>query len=196
MELANKYKEYSEFELEKLMVKMKGEELHTECGAVGTAEETLNIRSVTKKYKGVEAKSRTKGAGSGELKISLHMNYEMYKQAFGMNQQGLIKGVTAYGRKSTHPEFSMTALVLDEDGIEKLVAYPRCIIKTEPSSKIENGSEDVPEIEMTVALMPDGYDNCKYEALAGDIPEEIAAKWLESFEPDMVMAPEESIPEV
>lgn len=186
MALSTKYQEYSEFELEQMNVKFEGGTTYKETGAVGSAEESLEIKSVIKKYKGVEAKSRTRGTGTGTVKYSLHMNYEDYLEIFGMKDENLIQGVSAYGQTSQHKEFAITERVLDEDGTPKLIAYPRCMVKSGPANKIENASEEVAEIELEVSLMPDEYGFAKYEALYDDLDASVRDSWLTDFTPDMV----------
>lgn len=180
------YGEYSEFTCDKFGLKVSGEEKHSVAAAVGSIEETMNAKTVVKKYKGIEAKTRTKGDGTGELKISLHMAYKEYKKMYGMDLDTLVNGVSAYGQNSVHKTFSITSLVLDEDDVKKLKAYPNCIIKEGKASKIENGSEEVAEIELTVSVMPDDYGNGTYEALYDEVDETIAGKWMEEFTPALV----------
>lgn len=186
MTLSTTYQEFSEFELEQMNVKLKGGTTYEETGAVGSAEESLDVKSVVKKYKGVEAKNRTKGTGTGTVKYSMHMNREKYLEFFGMKDENLIEGVAAYGQSSQHQEFSVTETVLDEDGTKKLIAYPRCMIKSGPGNKIENGSEEVAEIELEVSLMPDEYGFAKYEALYDDLDETVRDKWMKEFTSSMV----------
>ena len=187
---ANKYNEFSEFELKQLNMKTSSDERYEECGAVGTAEEELEAKTVVKKYRGVNAKQRTKGTGAGTLKLSLHMNYEKYNEMFGKKNDQLKDGVVAYGQNSTHQEFALTALVLDEDDEKKLKAYPRCIITNNPGGKIENGGEEVAEIELEIAIMPDEHGYAMYEALYDGADEEVRTAWLESFTPDLVRVTE------
>lgn len=180
------YGEFSEFELEEFGMKFPEETEHTVAGAVGTLEESMNTKTVTKKYKGVESKTRTKGTGAGELKISMHMSYEMYKKTYGMNLDTLIGGVCAYGQNSVHPVFSSTTKVKDEDGNVKFKAYPNCTVKEGMARKVENGAEEVAEIELTIAVMPDEHGNGLYEALESGLSEDIAGKWMKEFTPEMV----------
>ena len=186
----NKYHEYSEFEIDQLNIKFKDDEKHEETGAVGSMEEAMEAKTVTKNYKGKNAKSRTRGTGSGTLKLSLHMAYDKYNQMFGKKNENLIEGVTSYGEESLHEVFSMTALVKDEDGFEKLKAYPKCTVTNAPSGKIENGAEEVAEIELEIAVMPDEYGQGQYEALKDALAEEVASEWMESFTPDLVRVSE------
>ena len=180
------YGEFSEFECRKMAIKFEKESAYTEAGAVGSIEETMDSKTVTKKYMGVVAKTRTKGTGAGEAKISMHMNYDMYKKTYGMGLESLEDGVSAYGSSSVHPQFAMVCEVLDEDENIKYKAYPCCIVKDGISRKVENGGEEVAEIELTVAVMPDEYGQGMYEALADSLSSEIKQKWMTEFTPDLV----------
>lgn len=192
--------EYSEFACEQLGIKFEKDEKHKVAAAVGSIEETMNAKTVVKKYKGIESKTRTKGDGTGELKLSVHIEYETYKKMYGMDIEGLIKGVSAYGQNSVHKPFSMTCLVLNEDDIKKIKAYPNCIIKEGKSGKIENGGEEVQEIELTISVMPDEFGNGMYEALYDEMDKAEADKWMGNFTPEYVknngVEASESIPTV
>ena len=182
----NNMGEFSEFELETLNIKIGDEGSFKECGAVGTAEEELESRTVTKSYRGRVVKQRTKGKGNGTLKLSIHMNYDLYNQTFGMACDELKEGVYAYGMDSKHPVFALTALVLDEDDNKKLKAYPSCTITSGQSRKIENGGEEVAEIEMEIAILPDEYGFAMYEALYDKVSEDVSKAWMESFTTELV----------
>lgn len=182
----NSMGEFSEFELQQLNMKIGTSVKYVECGAVGTAEEELTSKTVSKKYRGIIVKQRTKGTGAGTLKLSLHMNYEMYCQTFGMIDENLKEGVKAYGMDSKHPTFSLTALVVDEDDNKKLKAYPLCTITSSQSRKIENGGEDVAEAELEIAIMPDEYGYGMYEALYENVEQSIQTAWMENFTSDLV----------
>ena len=154
-------------------------------GCVGSIEEALDCITVTKKCEGVVKKTVTRGAGTGETKITLHMNYNLYVLIFGMDQEGLKEGIYAYGTGSRHKEFCYVAEVNDEDGNIKYIAYPRCSVKTGPANKIENGGEEVQEIEMTFSLYQDDYGNCKYESPEVELDEETKGKWMTEFTPKL-----------
>lgn len=190
MSLTTTYQEFSEFELEQMNIRIDGETQYEESGAVGSVEETMDVKSVIKKYKGVEAKNRTKGTGTGTLKYSMHMNYEKYKKLFGMEDEALVKGVAAYGQPSTHKKFGITELVLDEDGVKKFKAYPNCMIKSSPSNKIQNATEEVAEIELEVSFMPDQYGYGMYEAIYDELEEDVKEKWMVEFTPELVRVPQ------
>jgi hypothetical protein len=121
----------------------------------------------------------------------MHMRYPVFLAAFGMDNQKLKKGVHSYGKNSVHPKGCFTCRVFDEDGIEKLKAYPNVTFDEFFARKIENGSEEVAEIETTLAIEPDELGNGLYEALVNDIEDEdIISKWLNEFTPNLVKATE------
>ncbi len=196
MNTRNDMGEFSEFELQELYMKIGTSTKHEECGAVGTAEEELDAKTITKNYRGVPVKKRTKGAGSGTLKLNIHMNYDKYCQMFGMDDENALKaGVRAYGMDSKHPNFSLTAKVLNEDDEIKYKAYPVCTVTSSQSRKIENGGEEVAEAEIEVAIQPDAYGVGMYEARAEDLEDtELAQTWMESFTSDLVHTSEDDEP--
>ena len=154
----------------------------TSC--VGSSEEELETKVISKSCRGVVVKKVVKGAGTGTLSLSMHCPYDVYIEAYGMELDTVLDGVKAYGTNSIHKPFSIVQHVYDEDGNEKFKAYPNCIIESGKTSKIENGGEEVAEIELEISLMPDNYGNCEYEALATDIPS--ITTWMTAFTPDLV----------
>lgn len=182
-------KVFSEYEVNQIGIIMTGaaEGITNEC--VGSAEESMNAKTVVKKCKGVEAKSRTKGDGTGEVKLSLHIEYDAYTKMFGMDVDGLKDGVKAYGEHSSHAVFCLTEKVLDEDNVAKLKAYPNCQIKEGMSRKTENGADEIAEVELTIAVMPDDYGHGVYEAIEETITdEEVKTDWMTKFKPDLVQS--------
>lgn len=180
-------KGFSEFEVKNTSIKFDGEQTAIKVGCVGSLEETMNSKTITKKCEGVVVKSVTKGDGTGELTLSLHMRYDLYLKSYGMVSDGLKDGVYGYGRDSRHNPFCLTCEVFDEDGIKKLKAYPNCIITSGLARKIENGAEEVAELELTVSVMPDDYGFGVYEAVVTeDLDNAIVTSWLNNFTPSLV----------
>lgn len=178
---------FSEFEVQEQHIKVAGQESFMDMNCVGSSEEELEVKVITKNCRGVVAKKKIKGTGAGTLTESLHVPYDIYNMIYDMNQgDELLEGVVGYGQKSKHPEFALTQKVLDEDDVVKLKAYPRCIIESGPHRPVENGAEEVPELELTISLMPDEYGYCMYEALYGSVDETVAQTWLTGFTPALV----------
>ena len=177
--------QFSEFEVKESHAKFGTEEA-IKLGCVGKLGETLNAKTVTKKCEGVVVKSVTKGDGTGEITFTLHMVEAVFRNIFGMVNTGLKAGVYAYGQGSRHKEFCYTAKVLDEDGNVKYKAYPRLCVTSGIARTIENGAEEVAEIEVTAAVMPDENGNGMYEAFAADLDETTEGKWLKEFTTTLV----------
>ena len=178
---------FSEFEVQEQHIKVAGQNAFLDMNCVGSSEEELDVKVVTKNCRGVKAKERVKGTGTGTLTESLHVPYEIYNMIYDMtNENDLLDGVVGYGQNSTHPEFALTQKVLDEDDAVKLKAYPRCVLESGPKRPVENGAENVPELELTISLLPDDYGYCMYEALASGLDTSVADTWLTSFTPDLV----------
>ena len=179
-------KVFSDFEVDKIGFQFKGSDTYLTAECIGTYEEGMDSRVVTKKCRGIVKKKIVKGAGTGVLKITAHIPYDIYTEMYGMNLDSLIEGVKGYGTNSVHPTFGLVAHVTDEDGVEKFKAYPNCVIETGKATKTENGAEEVAELEFEVAVSPDDYGQGVYEALADDIDDTVAAQWMTAFTPELV----------
>ena len=180
-------KVFSDFEVDLWGVQFDGQEEYKNTQCIGSYEEELDVRIITKSCRGAVAKKIVKGVGTGKFKLSAHIPYAIYTEFYGMGLDTLIEGVKAYGRNSVHKKFASTFHITDEDGVEKFKAYPNCIVEAAKVSKIENGAEEVAEIELEVSLMPDEYGNCMYEALADDLKDTTAkTTWMTAFTPDLV----------
>lgn len=180
---------FSDYEVREMGIKFNPSTSNTykTANCVGSSEEEMEAKVITKSCRGAVAKKIVKGTGNGTLSLSLHMPWEIYVEAYGMELDTLVEGVKAYGQNSRHKDFSLTQHVYDEDGVEKYVAYPNCIIESGKTSKIENGAEEVAEIELEISVQPDEFGNGVYTALATELADEtIKSKWMTAFEPSMV----------
>lgn len=177
---------FSEYDVEQIGIKVGKETTAVTNSCVGSAEETLDTKTVTKKCRGIVAKKKTKGTGTGTLKLSLHMEQDLFAALYSMENESLKDGVIAYGRESNHPDVCITEKVLDEDGKVKYKAYPKCSVQSGISRKVQSNGEEVTESEIEFALMPDDYGNCMYEALETDLSDaDLKSKWMSQFTPAM-----------
>lgn len=187
---------YSEYEIKESSMKFPNDEKAARVGCVGSLEETLDSKQIKKKCEGIESIVAVRGKGTGSLKVTLHIKYALFVKAYGMHPEDLMDGINAYGKNSIHKSFSWVGKVQDENGNEKLKAYPNCLITDGISRKIENGGEEVAEIEMAITLNPDENGYCMYEALVAAIAEEgrntFVETWMTAFKPEMV---KKSLPE-
>lgn len=179
---------FSDFEIDQMSVKFADAESAVSMNCIGSVEEEMTAKEITKKCRGVVIKDVVKGTGEGTLTISAHVPYDIFKTAFGMEQDDLKAGVLAYGTNSRHKAFCLTMHVLDEDGAEKYKAYPNCIFKARPTLSAENGAEEVAEVEIEIAVMPDEHGNGMYEALAEGLESTIVSDWMSNFNYTLVKA--------
>ena len=178
----------SEFEIDQIGIKFAGESgTYQTVECIGSCEEEMTVKTVTKSCRGVVKKKRSKGTGEGTLKLSAHIPYALFAEAYGMNLDSLKEGVKAYGQNSVHKVFSLVAHVVDEDNNEKLKAYPNCTITTGVVRKVENGAEEVAELELEIGVMPDDYGNGLYEAACDELTDEsLKNTWMTAFTPALV----------
>lgn len=180
---------FSEFELDQLGIKFEKTEKYESVNCVGACEEEMETKVVTKSCRGLIFKKIAKGTGNGTLKITAHIPWAVYTEFYGMSLDMLIEGVKAYGKNSKHKSFGVVMHVNDEDGEEKYKAYPNCIMETGVVRKIENGAEEVAELEVEASVMPDEYGNGLYEALATELKDEdVKAEWMTAFTPALVQS--------
>lgn len=177
---------FSDYEIDRMSVKFAGADAAIAMNCIGSVEEELTAKLITKSCRGVIIKNIVKGTGEGTLTISAHVPHEIFKEAFGMELDTLKEGVHAYGSNSRHKEFCLTAHVTDEDGAEKYKAYPKCIFSARPTISVENGAEEVAQIEMTITIAPDADGNGMYEAFAEGLDEAIKTAWMDNFTPELV----------
>lgn len=178
-------KVFSEYEICELGFKFEGDEEAIIAECVGSGEETMNTRVITKKCRGIVKKKVVKPDGTGVKKYSLHMPWNVYVKIFGMENEQVIDGVKTYGINNTHEVFCLTEKIIDEDDNIKYKACPNCVVETGKATKTENGAEEVAEMEIEIAVSPDDYGNGLYEALDSELTEETAkSNWMKKFDPE------------
>lgn len=180
---------FSDFELDQLGIKFKDTEEYQSVNCVGSCEEEMESKVITKSCRGIVVKKIVKGTGNGTLKITAHIPWAVYTKFYGMGLDTLIEGVKAYGKNSVHGSFGAVMHVNDEDGEEKYKAYPNCVMESGVARKIENGAEEVAELEIEASVMPDEYGNGLYEVLASELKDEdVKAEWMTAFKPARVQS--------
>lgn len=178
---------FSDFEIDELGIKA-GTQPMASVTCLGSVEEELEVRTISKKCRGVVVKKIVKATGSGTLKVTAHIPSDLFYQMHGMNVGELVDGVKAYGLKSKHEALLLTMHILDEDGVEKYRAYPNAVVQSGVTRKIENGGEEVTELELEIGVLPDEFGQGMYEALKSAIDVTLANKWMKEFTPALVKA--------
>ncbi len=184
---------FSEFEVDKISFKFtEGNAEALSC--IGKFEEEMEVKTVSKKCRGKVIKTRTRGTGNGTITTSMHVPKGTYAKLFAMTRSTLKEGAYAFGENSLLPECCMCVHVTDEDGNEKLKAYPRVTATTGPARSVENGGDEVEEIEPEFSVMPDSYGEGMYEmfldGLEDSEKETLVEKWMSGFSRDLITATE------
>lgn len=185
-----KYSEiFSEYDITKWGVKFASDDVATVMDTLGNASESMNVTTVTKKKRNQDWKTRTKATGSGEVTVQCHIRTDVYAKMFGMYVDGYKEGVMVYGNLSRHEQFCMTELVEDEDGVQKLKAYPCCTLKEGISRSVDTNAEEVAEIELTISVDPDEDGNGMYEMVCDtEDAKALIDTWISAFDTSLVKA--------
>lgn len=161
----------------------------TKFGCVGSIEGETTLKEIIKMCEGVAVRKKTKPE-SMALTISAHIPVQVVRDLFGMSSADLKAGVYKYSRESKGKEFIYTADVIDEfDDVTKLIAFPNAVSTTGFQFSIENGADEVAEMEVEITCYPDAEGNLYYEALVSELTDaSIATTWHTAFTYTLVKA--------
>lgn len=174
---------YSYFECDQLAMKVAGDEAYTRDDCIGSLNVERETKTVTKSCRGVVKKRKTKPTGNGTIELKLHMKLALYRRINAMTNEGLQPGVYAFDNTQSMPELALTARVKDEDDNIMFLGYPRCKVEEINKLEIENGAEEVAEVEMKLSYMPDDFNKGEYQALEAELTGDVlnAENWMTAF---------------
>ena len=174
---------YSYFECDQLAMKVVGDEAYTRDDCIGSLNVERETKTVTKSCRGVVKKRKTKPTGNGTIELKLHMKLALYRRVNAMTNEGLQPGVYAFDNTKSMPELALTARVKDEDDNVMFLGYPRCKVEEINKLEIENGAEEVAEVEMKLSYMPDDFNKGEYQALEAELTGDAlnAENWMTAF---------------
>lgn len=174
---------YSYFECDQLAMKVAGDEAYTRDDCIGSLNVERETKTVTKSCRGVVKKRKTKPTGNGTIELKLHMKLALYRRINAMTNEGLQPGVYAFDNTQSMPELALTARVKDEDDNIMFLGYPRCKVEEINKLEIENGAEEVAEVEMKLSYMPDDFNKGEYQALEAELTGDVlnAKNWMTAF---------------
>jgi len=174
---------YSPYEVDQLAIKVAGDDEFTRDDCVGKMTVERETKTVTKKCRGVIKKRKTKATGNGTITLSLHCKLVLYRKLHAITNKDLQPGVYAFDNTLPMPEFTLAARVKDEDDVTMFKGFPRCKIEEINTLEIENGGEEVAEIELKASFMPDDYNKGEYEGLEDEMIGQIlnADNWMTDF---------------
>lgn len=167
-------KDFTEFEVHKLLIKFADEESYSAFGCTGSVEREISVKKIQKKCEGAVTKNIVRPTGEGSLKINIFVNYGVGKKMRGAVSKN---GVTALGDEKL-PSFKLKMEVKNEDGEIMFQEYGNCILASMPKVKIDNSSSTVEDVELDIDLAFDENKKIYYEAFKEDLQD----KTIETFD--------------
>ena len=179
---------YSYFECDQLAIKVGTDATFTRDDCIGSIEVERETKTVTKKCRGVTKKRKTKPTGNGTITLKLHIKLALYRKLYGWTNEGLQAGVYALDNTVAMPEAVLVARVKDEDDNIMYIGFPRVKVEEINKLTIENGAEEVAEVEMKLSYMPDDYNKGEYQALAVELTGSTVTtnNWMTDFSSTLV----------
>ncbi|WBY48102.1 phage tail protein [Latilactobacillus curvatus] len=157
-------------------------------GCTGKLELETEMKTVTKKCEGDEVRhvdipTQVKGTWTGHLPV------ENLRKVWGLATDGLKEGIFAYGTGSRQGRGILTFEVLDlDEQVHMMRAFANMQFSGGLKWELENGSEEIAEIEQEFISMKDSNNKFFYEALTNELKDETLVKdWLTKFSPDMAL---------
>lgn len=156
-------------------------------GCAGQVEGETEIQTKVKNCEGVQVAQKST-VTKINLTVTAHVNIDVFRRILGLTNDALKPGIYAYGSNSKFESFSLVADVIDEFGdVTKLIAFPNCSSNTGLVFSIENGADEVAELEMEFSAMQDEQKNCYYEAFVDELEDPaVADEWRTNFSYDTV----------
>lgn len=163
------------------------EEESTRIGCVGSVAGETEMRELVKRCEGVEVRKRTRPEKMN-LTLSAHVLISVLRKIFGMSDENLKPGIYKYSTTAKGKEFTLTADVIDEfEDVTKLIAFPHCISATGFQFTVENGADEVAELELEFTVYPNDENDFYYEALVPELEDdEVYEKWHTNFNYELV----------
>lgn len=157
-------------------------------GCTGKLELETEMKSVVKKCEGDEVRhvdipTQIQGTWTGHLPV------ENLRKVWGLTNDGLQQGVYSYGTNSRQGRGILTFEVLDlDETVSMMRAFTNMQFSDGLKWELENGGEEIAEIEQAFIAMKDDNNQFYYEALSADLDADLKSKWLTGFQPELAVA--------
>lgn len=163
----------------------------TSMGCIGSIEGETEITTKQLKCGAVILKEISK-PNKTTLTVTLaDVPVDVAREVYGLSNDDLKPGVYSYGTDSKGAEFIFTGDVLDDfEEVTKLIAFPKCTTATGFQISVDNGADEVANIEFELTALPDEHGKIVYEALTAELEDAtIAQQWHTAFTRELVAAP-------
>jgi len=178
--------EFDAVRITNFAIKYKSETASTQFGSVGQISGETVLRTITKNKEGIPAKKKSVPQ-SMNLTLNAHIFVETARKLFGLSNEGLKPGVYSYGNDSKSPEFCLTADVIDEfEDVVKKISFPNSSSTSGLTLNIENGAEEIAQLELSFEVLQDSLRKLYYEAFEVEMDEDVKTQWHQNFSPDLV----------
>ncbi len=154
----------------------------TKFGCIGQLEGETELRTLIKRCEGYEVENVSK-PDKMNMTVSAHIPVKVARDLFGLSSQDLKPGVWSYGTNSKGKKFIFTADIVDEfqDQV-KLVAFANCRSTTGLKLMVENGADELAELEIEFTAMKDDTGQIYYEAIISELTDQtIKDTWHKTF---------------
>jgi len=169
-----------------------GYEPGTSFGCIGSAEGETEISLKQLKCGATVLKELSKPAKQTLTVVLADVPVDVVRSVFGLSNEDLKPGVYAYGVNSKGKGFIFTADVLDDfEDVNKMMAWPNCSSATGFKISVDNGADEVANIEFELTALPDAHGQIVYEALVDEVEDEtVKTQWHTAFTRELVAAVE------
>lgn len=188
--VATTVEEFDSVRVTNLAAKFKDDEGEAiKFGCAGQMQGESEIQTIVKNCEGVQVKQKST-VTKMTLTVTAHVKVAVIRKIFGLSGAELKPGVYAYGADSKFGNFCLTADVIDEfEDITKLIAFPNCSSNNGFAFNIENGADEVAELEIEFSAMQDDFRKCYYEAIIDELEDPtLADTWRTGFTHELVAA--------
>lgn len=161
----------------------------TKFGCIGDIEGETELNEIVKKCEGVDKKKIVKPIRMNNT-VNAHIPVGVARDIFGLSNKNLKPGVWAYGALSKGKTFVFTADVVDDfEDVTKLIAFSNCASASGFKIMVENGADEVAQLEFEFNAFPDDENQIYYEAFIDEIEDTtVIDQWHTQFTPALVKA--------
>lgn len=156
-------------------------------GCTGSLNTETEIKVVTKTCEGNPVKEWPVPQKMTATFVG-HMPVPIVRKAFGLTNKDLKPGVFSYGVDSRGGGGVFTWKTLNiEETITKFLAFPNGSFVGGLKLTLENGLDEIAQVEMTLTFMKDDNRQFYYEAFDEELEDEdVKNKWMQEFTPELV----------
>lgn len=169
---------------------LDGEETAVASDCNGSISVETETQTIQKKCGATVVKSKAKPT---EMTVTINAKVpaEVFRRINGIKpMEELKEGVYAYGGSSSGERFTLTVEVNDdfEDEV-KLIAFPSMSLTSGLTFEIENGADEVADLEIEASAYQDARGKWYYEAFPTEAITVDKTAWLTKFTDDVIKKP-------